>query len=159
MLERRDGVNERIERVGQPGKIPRGDIGLAPIRVAPPRKVGCVGCPGRVIALEPAIRTIVDGQAQYRHVVGIHHAMDKTNPHPMRDRQRRAPADFLEPLRVRLRRGRAQVTKVLRDDVVRQALQRFVLTATGENLEVAEPHERRRYPAHHRACSGCGSPL
>ncbi len=39
---------------------------------------------------------------------------------------------------------------MLCDHVIRQALQRFLLTATGMDLEVAEPHKRRRYPAHDR---------
>src|ERR1700744_3356023 len=44
--------------------------------------------------------------------------------------------------------------KMLGNDVVGKTLQRFALTATRVNLEVSEPHKRRRHPANHRALLG-----
>ena len=158
LLQRGRVVDERQQGVGEPHQIPLRDIGLVAVAIAPALAVGGVGRPAQIVALQPAVGAVVHGQPQYRHIVGVHHAMHKTHAHPAANHHRGTPADLLEPARINHGRGRPacghQRREVRADDVVGQALEQRQLLICGKNLEIAETHKRRRNAANHGARFG-----
>ena len=57
---------------------------------------------GRVVGLHERARPVVDGLARDRHVVGVHHAVDEADEHPLRDQRRLGGDDRLEQREVGL---------------------------------------------------------
>ena len=100
MLQCRLITDERRERIGKPDKIPLRNPRLVAEAITPSLRVGGIRRPMQVESLQPAIRSIVHGQPQDGHVIGIHHTVDKADSHPVRDQYSRAAADFLEPARI-----------------------------------------------------------
>ena len=78
------------------------DLGLVRITVTFSTGIGGVRGPVRIIILEPAIGPVINGQAENRHVVGIHHSMDEPHPHPVGNHHCSALADFPEPFQISL---------------------------------------------------------
>ena len=77
------------------GCAPSGSVG---------RRFGRVPVPVRIEVVDPAVRTVVDRQAQDRHVVGVHHAVDEADAHPAGNHAR---GSFCRPVRPLLaHRGR-----------------------------------------------------
>jgi len=46
-------------------------------------RIGGVGRPVGIVIFQPAVRTVVYGEAEYRHIIGIHYAMNKADALPM----------------------------------------------------------------------------
>ena len=97
------------QRIGELHEVPLRDLRLVAVAVAPPLRVGGVRRPVRIVALEPAVRAVVDGQPEDRHVVGVHHAVHEADAHPVGDQRGGAAADLFEPARISRGRRRAQL--------------------------------------------------
>ena len=80
-------IEKRQQRLGQPRQVPRQDQRLVGIGIAP-LPVDRGKHRARRIGFQKGAGAIVDGLARQRHVVGVHHAMDKADPHPLRDQPR-----------------------------------------------------------------------
>ena len=100
MLQCRIVIDERRERIPKPDKIPLRNPRLIAEAITPSLRVGGIRRPMQVESLQPAIGSIVHGQPQDGHVIGVHHTVDKADSHPVRDQYSRAAADFLEPARI-----------------------------------------------------------
>ena len=126
-------------------QVPEGHARLARVGI-PALVVAVVADVHRVECIQKAERAVIDGQTEQRHVVGVHHAMTKTNELPLRDEPRRATSDFFE------QRGRAvDAGEVALRRSNEQLLQRLlILCCVRKVLEVAEAQERRRDARHHR---------
>ena len=87
-LQRRDAVEQRAAaRCASRREVPVCHRRLLAEAVAAALGVGDVRRPVRIERLEPAVRAVVDGQAEDRHVVGVHHAV-----HEARRASTRRPA-------------------------------------------------------------------
>ena len=75
------------ERLGIPGQIPLRDRGLGTEAIAPHRVYRREHC-RRIVRLQESSRPVVDRLARERHVVGVHHAMDEAERHPLRNQPR-----------------------------------------------------------------------
>ncbi len=143
----------------QPGQVPVRDLRLPAETVAPARRVGGVGRPIRIVVVDPAIRAVVDGQAEHRHVVGVHHAVHETHPHPFAHQPRGPLADRGEPVAVQRLAIAAQSGKITADAEIGQLPQQGHVTARGRQLEIAEAQERRRHAADDRTGFGLRMPV
>ena len=76
------------ERFAEAREIPVGDLLLGAKAVAPPAGVGRVRRPVRIEVVDPSVGAVVNRQPEDRHVVGVHHAVDEADPHPVRDHPR-----------------------------------------------------------------------
>ena len=79
-------VEQRQQRLGEPGQVPGRDRGLVAVGVAA-AVVDRAEHGGRVEGVHERARTVVDGLAGDRHVVGVHHAVDEPDEHPLRDQR------------------------------------------------------------------------
>src|SRR5688500_14156467 len=103
----------------------------------------------QIEAFEPAIGAIIYRQPQYGHIVRIHHTVDETDTHPVRDEHTSAAANLLEPLRINLggrMRGR-QFRKMFAYHEIGESSEKLWLFLRGEYLKIAKAQERRRDPA------------
>ena len=96
-VERLDGTQHGRQRVGEPGQVPVRDLCLLSESIAAPMRVGRVGRPIRIEVVDPAVRAVVDGESQDRHVVGIHDSVHEAHAHPMRAHDGSACAYLSEP--------------------------------------------------------------
>jgi hypothetical protein len=132
-------------------QVPPRHLHLLAEAVAAPAGVGGVGRPLRIVVVDPAVRTVVDGEAEDRQVVGVHHPMHETHAHPVRDGLGRALAHLAEPRSVERLALAVQVRKIATNGELHQLAQQGVIATRKRQLEMAEAKERRRHPAHHRA--------
>ena len=86
-------------------QVPLGDDRLVAVGVAP-AVVDRAEDRGRVVGVHEGARPVVDGLAGDRHVVGVHHAVDEADEHPLRDQRRLRGDDGLEAARGRAARRR-----------------------------------------------------
>ena len=91
------GTDQRIESVRQLGQIPARNARLISEAIATPSGIRGIGCPRWIVILKPTIRSIVDGESQNRHVVGIHHPMNKADPLPLNDQFGGSLTDDFKP--------------------------------------------------------------
>ena len=128
-------------------QVPERHIGLARIGVAA-SVVAVVADVAGVEDIEKAERPVVDGQAQDRQVVGVHHAMAKTHRLPLRHQARRGFAHGLQQRGIGLG-CRATSGVELVDHKISQHAQRGMLVVMAEVLEVAKANEAGRHAGHH----------
>src|SRR6516164_4791293 len=69
---------QRQERLRQAGEVPLGDAWLIAVSVTPHVINGAVDRPG-VVDVHEGAGAVVDGLARYRHVVGVHDAMNEAD--------------------------------------------------------------------------------
>ena len=93
-------ADQGVDGVGQLDKIPVGNTRLMAIAVTAATGVGRVRGPVGVVIFKPAVGTVVNRQAEDRHVVRIHHPVHKADAHPVDNHERGAPANFGKPLSV-----------------------------------------------------------
>ena len=136
--------NQRRQGARQSQQIPLHHFGLAAITVAAALGIGGVRGPAQVVAFEPAVGAVIDGQAEDGHVVRVHYAMDKADAHPLGHHDRTAAADLLEPACIDFGAGHAEFRVVGRDHVIGEAPELIRFIAPGEDLEIAETHEGGR---------------
>ena len=87
-------VHQRRHGFEQASHVPRADLLLLAVAVASTTRIGRVGRPVDVERLQPAIGAVVDGQSVDGHVIGVHDAVDETDPHPMGDHDSGAFSHF-----------------------------------------------------------------
>ena len=143
-------VEQRQQRLTEPGHVPQPDAGLVAERVAPLAGVGGVGGPAEIEVVDPAVRPVVDGEPEQRHVVGVHDAVHEADRLPVRDQARGASRDFVQQRFVGLAPGCTELREVQPDREGEQLSQQRQVAARRRQLEVAEAQERRRHAAHDR---------
>ncbi len=146
-LQRFDGIECRCQRLRQAGQVPVRDLWLLAETVATVLAIGRVRRPVGIEIVDPAVRAIVDGQAEDRHVVGVHHAVHESDPHPVRDHPRRAHTDLIEPVRAQAFAFAPQLGKITVDGEIDQLPEQGSLAARRGQLEIAEADEGWRDPA------------
>ena len=92
---------QRQQRLGEPGEVPLGDDGLVAVGVAA-AVVDRAEHRGRVEGLHEGARSVVDGLAGDRHVVGVHHPVDEADEHPPGHQRRLRRDHRLEQREVRV---------------------------------------------------------
>ena len=140
-------VNNGKDGIGQLDKVPLTNMWLVAKTVSPPMRIGGVGSPARIIVLQPTVGTVVNGETENGHIIGVHDAMDETNPHPMNHQLRCFPADFAEPGEVGCQAWLPQVGKIRANGIVEKLLEKTIFATGGEDLKITETNERRRHPA------------
>ncbi len=161
VLQRFRSADEGIQRVGELHQVPMGDTRLPAEPVAAAAGVRGIGGPVGIVVVEPAIGTVIDGEPEHRHVVGVHDAVHEPHPHPLDDHPRRTITDLAEP-GGRARRGLSfllQMREIGTNRVVEESLQQLGLAPRGEHLEMTEAGERRRHPAYHGPGLRCRMPV
>ncbi|ODS95281.1 MAG: hypothetical protein ABS56_16350 [Lautropia sp. SCN 69-89] len=140
--------DQRHQALGEPRQVPARDLRLPAERVAPAmvdRTEHRVG----IVDLEEGAGTVVDRLARQCHVVGVHHAVDEADVHPLRH-QRRLPAHH----RVQQRQESAGLARergiVPCDRVVGEPAHVVVLAACREELEGAHADVARGHASEHR---------
>ena len=153
-LQRLHSVEQRRQGLREAAQVPSRHPRLPAEAIAATLGVGGVRRPVRVVVVDPSVGAVVDGQAEHRHVVGVHHAMHETHAHPVRHHHRRAFADLGEPRGVQRLAFPRQVRKIAPDREVHQCAQQVRVAPRGRQLVVAEAQERRCHAAHDRARFG-----
>ena len=92
----RFGADKRRQRLGQTLQIPQPHRRLV-FKTVAPLIIGVVADEVRLEIVKEAIRAVVDGQTENRHVVGIHHPMGKAHGLPAGDGLRGARDNVTEP--------------------------------------------------------------
>ena len=90
-------VHEGRHGFEQTSHVPRPDVRLVGVAVASTTGVGGVGRPVDVKGFEPAVGAVVDGEPVNRHVVGVHHAVNEADAHPVGDHRRRGFGHLGQP--------------------------------------------------------------
>ena len=134
-------------------EIPDGDLRLGAEAVAPGARVGGIRGPVEVEVLKPAVGPVVDGQAEYRHIVGVEHAVDEPDPHPLDDERHGAFGHLSEEGHDL---GGIQMREVGGDRELDESSGEFEIAAGTRELEVSESRERRCHTADHGAGFGLG---
>ena len=142
-------VHEGRHGFQQTSHVPRPDVRLVGVAVSSTTGVGGVGRPVDVKGFEPAVGAVVDGEPVNRHVVGVHHAVNEADPHPMGDHRRCGFSHLGQPRDETVVGAGVVVREVMANGVVNQRAKRFVMAVGGVNLEAAEANETGRHAAHH----------
>ena len=95
---------EGQQRFGQTCKIPARNVGLVAEGVASLVVDGAEDRAG-IVGLHKRARPVIDSLARYRHVVCVHHAMDETHVHPLRDQRSLTLSHILQQSQEGLRGG------------------------------------------------------
>ena len=105
----------------------------------------------RVKTIQKLKRSVVNGQAQQAHIVGVHHAVAKADSLPLRQHFSGQSGDSGQQGGVTLwsRLNRQQMRKMLCDEMVNQQLQRCGVTVSSEMLQVAETQKTGCHAGHH----------
>ena len=90
------------------------------------------------------------------HVVGVHHAVDKADSHPVCDHRRRGFGHFGEPSDDAVIGAHIVVREVVTHGVVNQGSKGLMLSVGHVDLETPEADETRSDSAHDRPRFGCG---
>ena len=101
-----------------------------------------------VEGVQKAIWTVVQGEAEHREVVGVHHAMTEAHGLPLRHQPRTAFHNDAQPGGVALRVFE-QFRKMLFDHLIGERRQCLVATLVVEELELSEAHVAGRDAADH----------
>ena len=110
-----------------------GDGWLVAVGVAADGIDGAVDRP-RVIGVHEGAGTVVDGLARYRHVVGVHDAVNEADEQPLRDQLSLTRDHQVEEGAVGVR-GVKRFGVMPRDDVISEALNCIHIPARREELE------------------------
>ena len=94
-LQRRNVFEQGRKGVAEHHQIPLSDLGLMAVSISTSAGVGGVGCPVGIVILEPAVRPVVDGEAEDGHIVGVHHTVDEADAHPVDDHICRTATDLV----------------------------------------------------------------
>ena len=108
---------------------------------------------GRIVCLHEGAGAVIDGLARDGCVVSVHHAMDETEQHPLRN-QLRLPGDYAlqqRPVRLRGLHGLGIVAGYRK---VGQYAHAFRVAPCCEVLERAHAQMGRRYPRQHGSGQG-----
>src|ERR1700680_3257434 len=103
-----------------------------------------------VIDVHEGAGAVVDGLARYRHVVGVHDAMNEADEHPLRYKRCLARDHQVEEGAVPVR-GVSRLWVMPRDDVISEAPDRIQIPARREELEGADTDVARRDAGQYRA--------
>jgi hypothetical protein len=142
-------VEQGQQGLGEPGKVPLGHAGLVAERVS----AGVVDRAedgARVVGLEEGTRSVVDGLAGDGHVVGVHHAVDEADEHPLRHQPRLRShhrVEQREGWQARISGCRVEAS----DRVVAEAPQQVAVAGRGGVLEAADTQVAARDAREHRA--------
>ena len=112
--------------------------------------VRMIGNEPRVEIIHEAIRPIVEGQPEDRHVVGIHDPMRPAHGLPSGNQPAGAFGYLTQESRVGIRTV-DKMRKMPGQDVIRQGLEVIVLTTVKENFERPEADVTRGHAHEHRA--------
>ena len=130
------GVQNGEQGFGEAGEIPRGDGGLLAEGVATVAVDGAEDG-GGVVAVDEGARAVINGLAGERHVVGIHHAVDEADAHPLGDERGLALDGFHQKRGDRLLGLRA-LGEVSAQGVIGEEAQGGGIAEGGEILEGAD---------------------
>ena len=158
-LESTDVFHQRCHGLEQTSDVPRTDVGLIPVAVASAACVGGVGCPIHIEGLEPSVRAVIDGDAVNGHVVGVHHAVNETDAHPVGDHGGRGFSDLGQPSDHAVVGGDVVVGEVMANGVVNQCSKGLVVPVGHVDLETPEPNEARCHSANDRSGFGRRDPV
>ncbi len=147
LLERFD-FDHRGQRLGQRTQVPVGDRDLVGVTVAA-TVVGVVADEVGVEIVEEGVRAEVEGDAEDRHVVGVHHPMAEAIGLPQGDQLCIALDDGAEHGQIRLH-GIAAFGVVLLQHMVDQHALLFRLPGVVEVFEMPETHMALRQAGEHR---------
>ena len=111
--------HQRQQRLGEARQVPARDRRLVAVGVAAAVVDGAEDR-GRVVGLHEGAGAVVDRLARDRHVVGVHHAVDEADVHPLRDQRRLARGHRAQQRQVAVRRA-GQRRVVARDACSRPA--------------------------------------
>ena len=100
------GIDQRQQRLGEPGEIPLQDVGLVAVGIPPAAVDGAVDG-RRIVLVHECARPEVDRLARHGHVVGVHHAVDEADLHPARDERTLPLGDGFEQGEITVRVCRA----------------------------------------------------
>src|SRR5207302_5756798 len=131
------------------GEVPLGNAWLVAVSVAPHVIDGAVDRPW-VIDVHEGAWTVVNGLARYRHVVGVHDAMNEADELPLRYKRCLARDHQVEEGAVPVR-GVNRLWVMPRDDVISEAPDRIQIPARREELEGADTDVARRDAGQYRA--------
>ncbi|QNM60871.1 hypothetical protein XHV734_2084 [Xanthomonas hortorum pv. vitians] len=148
LLQRRRIGKQWRQRLRQASQVPVRHLRLGAEAVTPALRIGGIRRPVRVVVVDPAIWAVIDGQAQDRHVVGVHHPMHETDPHPVRHHHGGALADLRKPGRVQILASTFQLREIACNGEIRPLPQQRAIPARTGQFEVAEADERWRHPAY-----------
>ena len=112
---------------------------------------------GRVVMIHERARTVVDRLTGYRHVVGVHHAVDETDMHPVGDEGCLPDRDALKHCKI-WSDVILQLRIMARDHVVRQALNLVQFATRGKVLESTDPDVTRGNTCEYSSRQ-CGLPI
>src|SRR5438270_3495122 len=142
-------------------EVPLGNAWLVAVSVAPHVIDGAVDRPW-VIYVHEGAWTVVNGLARYRHIVGVHDAMNEADELPLRYKRRLARNNQVEERAVPVR-GVNRLWVMPRDDVISEAPDRIQIPLRREELEGADTDVARRDAGQYRAGQGVsrqtGSPV
>ena len=139
---------QRQQRFGQSRQIPVGDrrlvgVGIATLRIDR-TEYRC-----RIVLIHERTGAVVDGLTGQRHVVGIHHAVDKAYIHPARDQLSLAFTHCAQQAEVRIRLI-LEFGVMPVNDVVGQLAQRRVIATRGDELKSADTDVAGGHTRQHR---------
>ena len=141
-------MQHRQQRLRQSREIPLRDLRLIPISVAPV-PVDRAKHRRRIIRLHKRTRPVIDRLARERHVVRVHHAVHKSDAHPLRD-QSRLPLNHRPEQRerrvLRARQLRIMPLQRIRDE----RAQRRLVPSRRHPLKRPHADVARRHPRQHR---------
>ena len=144
------GVGEqRQQRLGEADEVPVRDLRLVAVGVAALR-IDRAEHGRRVEVVHERARAVVDGLAGDGHIVGVHHAVDKADVHPLRDERGLRGDHRVEEREVRVLRV-GGVGVVARDGVVGEAAQEVVVAGDARVLERADAQVAGGDAHEHRA--------
>ena len=106
-----------------------------------------------MIDVHERARTVVDGLARYRHVVGVHDAVDEADKQPLRDQLCLARDHQVKEGAAGVR-GVNRFGVMPRDDVISEALNRIHIPARREELEGTDTDVAQRDADQYRAGQG-----
>ena len=103
----------------------------------------------RVVVLHKGARSVVDGLARDCHVVGVHHAVDKADVHPLCNQGCLPRGDRAQKRKITVRRTH-QFGVVARDRVFRELAQLFHVATGQAELEGADAQMALGHARQHR---------
>ena len=145
-------VQQRHQRLRQAGEVPLRDPRLIDIGVTT-ALIDRTEYRFRVEVVHEGARAIIDGLAGNRHVVGVHHAMDKADRHPFGEQRRLARDHAVEQRAI----GRGAIGGggiVAGDHMVGQVAERVEILARGEELKSTDADVAAGDPRQYRAGQG-----
>ena len=140
-------ADKRRQRLGQCAQVPLPDRHLVAEGIAP-FMIRVVADELRVKIIQERKRPEVEGDAEDRHVVGVHHSVAEPIGLPLGDQLRITFDDFTEHRQIRLRLFHA-FREVQGQHVLRQLLLQFRLLGVVEIFEMPKAHVAVGQAQHH----------